>query len=93
MSDDAVRRATAADVGALATTLALAFDDDPLTMWLFPDADRRRRRLPRFFRSLLRTGLPLGEVYTAGDARCAAIWNPPGTFPMGWATDARVGLV
>jgi len=88
-----VRKATAGDVGTLATTLARAFDDDPLTMWLFPDEVRRRRRLPRFFRSLLRTALPLGEVYSAGEGRCAAIWNPPGTFPLGWASDARVGAV
>jgi len=87
-----VRRAQPADVDALATTLARAFDDDPLTMWLFPDAAARRRRLPAFFRSLLRVALPVGEVYTAEDARCAAIWNPPGTFPMGWRTDTRLGL-
>lgn len=88
-----MRKATAGDVRTLATTLARAFDDDPLTMWLFPDEVRRRRRLPRFFRSLLRTALPLGEVYSAGEGRCAAIWNPPGTFPLGWASDARVGAV
>jgi len=41
---------------------------------------------------LLRASLPFGEVYTAGDGRCASIWNPPGTFPMGWKTDARLGL-
>jgi len=73
--------------------LARAFDDDPLTTWLFPDDDQRSRRLPRFFRSLLGASLPLGEVYSADDARCAAIWNPPGTFPMGWLTNARLGLI
>jgi len=87
-----VRRALVADVDALATTLTRAFDDDPLTTWLFPEADARRRKLPTFFRSLLRASLPLGEVYTTDDSRCAAIWNPPGTFPMGWYTDARLGL-
>jgi GNAT superfamily N-acetyltransferase len=87
-----VRKAHRGDVDALAATLTRAFDDDPLTMWLFPDAGVRRRRLPSFFRSLLRVALPLGEVYTAADARCAAIWNPPGTFPMGWRTDTRLGL-
>ncbi len=86
------RKANRADVDALAITLARAFDDDPLTVWLFPSAQARRRRLPAFFRSLLRASLPFGEVYTADDARCAAIWNPPGTFPLGWFTDARLGL-
>jgi ribosomal protein S18 acetylase RimI-like enzyme len=88
-----VEKARSADVTALSATLAAAFDDDPLTTWLFPDATRRRRRLPRFFRSLLHASLGLDEVYTADDGRSAAIWNPPGTFPMGWRTDSRLGLV
>jgi hypothetical protein len=87
-----VRQASIADVGSLATTLAHAFDDDPLTGWLFPKAAPRRRKLPPFFRSLLRMSLPLEEVYTTSDLQCAAIWNPPGTFPMGWYTDTRLGL-
>ena len=92
MPDHAVRRARPADVDSLAATLARAFDDDPLTVWLFPHHASRQRRLPPFFRSLLRVALPIGEVYTAGGGRSAAIWSPPGTFPMGWRTDARLGL-
>jgi GNAT superfamily N-acetyltransferase len=88
----ATRKANVADVDALARTLSGAFDDDPLTTWLFPDEQRRRRKLPTFFRSLLRASLPFGEVYTTDDTQCAAIWNPPGTFPLGWSTDARLGL-
>ena len=87
-----VRKAQASDVNALATTLARAFDDDPLTTWLFSNDATRPRKLPSFFRALLRASLPLGEVYATDDQRCAAIWNPPGTFPMGWRTDARLGL-
>ena len=74
-------------------TLAKAFDDDPLTMWLFPRAEVRLRRLPRFFRAMARAALDFGEVYTAGDGRCAAVWNPPGTFPMGARADARLGVI
>jgi ribosomal protein S18 acetylase RimI-like enzyme len=87
-----VRTAQAADVDSLAATLTSAFDDDPLTVWLFPNVEARRRKLPAFFRSLLRASLPFGEVYTTDEERCVAIWNPPGTFPMGWYTDARLGL-
>jgi ribosomal protein S18 acetylase RimI-like enzyme len=88
-----VRKAQPEDVDALAAVLAHAFDDDPLTMWLFPDERARRRKLPAFFRSLLRASLPLDEIYTADNGSCVAIWNPPGTFPMGWYTDAKLGLV
>jgi ribosomal protein S18 acetylase RimI-like enzyme len=87
-----IRAARLDDIDALASTLTRAFDDDPLTMWLFPDVNARRRKLPSFFRALLRASMPLGEVYTTGDTRSVAIWNPPGTFPMGWATDARLGF-
>jgi ribosomal protein S18 acetylase RimI-like enzyme len=92
MPSHTARTASAADVPALAATLTRAFDDDPLTTWLFPNADARRRKLPTFFRALLRASLPFGEVYTTEDARCAAIWNPPGAFPLGWYQDARLGL-
>ena len=87
-----IRKAQPGDIEVLSTTLARAFDDDPMTIWLFPDDGARRRKLPPFFRSLLRAALPFGEVYMTDDARCAAIWNPPGTFPMGWSSDMRVGL-
>ncbi len=92
MTDHEVRKAGPGDVEALATTLTRAFDDDPLTTWLFPDATARRRKLPSFFRALLRASLPFGEVYTTDGDRCAAIWNPPGTFPLGLLANARLGL-
>lgn len=76
-----VRRATSDDVGALAQTLARAFDDDPISQFLFPDAGRRRRALPRYFAILLRGAfLPSGEVWTAvgdGVADGGAMWTPP----------------
>ena len=81
MSHD-VRRAAISDVDALASTLSLAFDDDPLTTWLFPDEEARRRKLPGFFRALLRASLPLGEVYAIDDAPCAAIWRSGPSFQM-----------
>jgi len=93
VASDGVRKAERAELDTLATTLALAFDDDPLTGWLFPGAAARRRKLPAFFRSLLRASLPFGEVYAAAGGRCVAIWNPPGTFPLGWYKDAKLGLV
>jgi GNAT superfamily N-acetyltransferase len=86
-----VRRAERSELRTLASTLAQAFDDDPLTTWLFPDDAARRRKLPAFFRALLRASLPLGAVYTAGDGCSVAMWNPPGTFPMGWYADAKLG--
>ena len=93
VDEHVVEKADAGDVDALAMTLARAFDDDPLTVWLFPHDEARRRKLPDFFRALVRAALALGEVYRVGDGRGVAMWNPPGTFPMGWRSELRVGLV
>ncbi len=87
-----VGHARADGIDAMAQSLARAFTDDPLTTWLFPSAEGRARKLPAFFRSLLRASFPFGEVYSTRDHRGVAIWNPPGTFPLGRLADAWVGL-
>ena len=87
-----VRKADGAEVRSLSRVLARAFYDDPLTLWMFPTPDARKRRLPVMFRALMHAALSLDEVYTTRDLRGAAFWNPPGTFPYDWSTNARVGL-
>ncbi len=72
--------------------LARAFDDDPLTNWMFPDARTRRQRLPAFFGALLRPALEVDEVYTTESLQGLAFWYPPGTFPYAWKHNATVGL-
>ncbi|MGA2521767.1 MAG: GNAT family N-acetyltransferase [Acidimicrobiales bacterium] len=88
----AVRRASPADGPALTAVLARAFDDDPLMTWMFPRPDGRQERLQSLFGALLRPALAVDEVYTTDDVRGVAFWNPPGTFPLGWWTNARMGL-
>lgn len=84
--EEKVRKATASDVPAMARALALAFDDDPVMSWFFPDAGRRRRRLPAFMTTLLRlSALPHDHVYTTDSWKGGALWNPPGT----WQTSLR----
>ena len=91
--EDEVRKADRADVDTLARILARAFDDDPLTTWMFPD-HRPAQRLPRMFRALLREALPLQEVYTVDKRRAAASMEPAGHLPrsLGWRANARMGL-
>lgn len=78
-----VRRATRDDVAALAGVLARAFQDDPVTSWILPDADRRRRRLSAVYAMQLRSWFVehaethvccRGERVVAG-----ALWSPPGS--------------
>ena len=73
-----VRRAGADDVPALAETLARAFDDDPMTRYLFPSDRPRAKGLVRYFSLLLgRAFLPAGEVWTNDECTGGAIWSPP----------------
>ena len=80
-----VRPATRADVRGLAAAMARAFDDDPLMMWIFPDAAMRRRRLPLLFAVLLRRYYLAGratELVADGDQILGgAMWAPPGQWP------------
>jgi len=76
------RPARRPDVPALARVLARAFFEDPIFMWLSPNASRRRAALPGFFAALARhhflTG-PGAEVATTNSSIGAvALWDPPG---------------
>jgi len=73
-----VRPAERDDIATLVDLCVRAFDDDPVACFMFGGPVRRRRGLRAFFTTQLRRQyLPLGHVYTTGDAAGAAIWGPP----------------
>lgn len=80
-----VRRATAADVPALARMLARAFLDDPVARWACRPDSLRPRSLEHFQSIRLRQLLADEEVWTADDLTCAALWAPP----LRWKTTLR----
>jgi GNAT superfamily N-acetyltransferase len=84
MATVAVRPARRADVPALSVTLGKAFFDDPVMVWMLPDADLRKRKLHRLFASLTRYHhLGRGGVEVAPDGSgigAAALWDPPGEW-------------
>jgi hypothetical protein len=53
-----VRRATVADVAAIAATLAAAFDGYAWGRWTVPEAGRRRRLEQMFLASMTRVTIP-----------------------------------
>lgn len=62
----------------IAGALARAFQDDPVAVYIFPDAARRPRGLERFFRIQLgRTFLRRGEAWTTAGLEGGAFWLPP----------------
>lgn len=78
-----VRPFVRADLSATVATLARAFDEDPVMVWIFPDEQMRRRRLPGFFASSLR-GTPRNSgaevAVLEGRVLGAAVWLPPGAW-------------
>jgi ribosomal protein S18 acetylase RimI-like enzyme len=69
------------DVRDLSRTLARAFYDDPVMIWLLPDEKRRTGQLDRLFATMTRHHhLARGGVEVAGDGPgvgAAALWDPP----------------
>lgn len=81
-----VRPARDGDVDRLAVALARAFQDDPVTCWVYANAQRRPHWATRFFAWQLRRLLPQEVSWTTDDgAGGAALW----ALPDRWREDAR----
>ncbi|HUE85403.1 MAG TPA: GNAT family N-acetyltransferase [Vicinamibacterales bacterium] len=71
LADEHVTKASA--------VLARAFFDDPLFVWVEPDAERRTQVLPWLMGIGTRYGTRFGEVHgTVESLMGAAVWLPPG---------------
>jgi GNAT superfamily N-acetyltransferase len=75
-----IRAATSDDLPAIGRTLASAFEDDPIWMYLVPDRARWRRGAPRYFAADAANRLRHGSVYVNADVTGAALWAPPDTW-------------
>ena len=97
MREIQTRAATRADIGDLSQTLARAFADDPVMKWMIPDAQVRRRRLPRLFAALTKhQHLDHGGVEVASSADgigAAALWDPPGRWQQTRGDELRTGPI
>jgi ribosomal protein S18 acetylase RimI-like enzyme len=71
------RKATAADLPDVTNTLAVAFYDDPVVMWIIDDGTRRRQLLPGFFAAIAESYLAYDEAYTVDQGVSTAVWAPP----------------
>jgi GNAT superfamily N-acetyltransferase len=76
--DQAVRLVTHADIPQIAHMLAAAFQDDPVTCFIFPDPVQRRKRLPAFFRVIYNSDAPKGACYMTANGEAATTWRAPG---------------
>ncbi|MGW1023014.1 GNAT family N-acetyltransferase [Streptomyces sp. NPDC002577] len=70
----AIRRAVGSDREAVIRLLDEAFQDDPVSCWVFPDADHRRRTHHKLMAAFLDLVLSEGRVDLTEDGRAAALW-------------------
>ncbi|WP_406180067.1 GNAT family N-acetyltransferase [Streptomyces sp. NBC_01006] len=71
------KTATIDDASLIGRTLALAFDDDPMMRWFFPDEAAREARLARYFSTIFTRQYVHHGVCEYTDV-AAAFWVPPG---------------
>jgi ribosomal protein S18 acetylase RimI-like enzyme len=67
-----------ADIAAIATTLAAAFQDDPALVWILRDPSKRKAKLQRFFRVAIREDLAAGLVLHSPGFEVVTLWRAPG---------------
>lgn len=89
-----VRPAKKSDLTALGATLGRAFYDDPVSMWMLPDADTRTAQLSKYFATSTRYHhLGGGGVEIACDGTsvgAAALWDPPNQWKQSKASQLRM---
>ncbi|WMX44171.1 GNAT family N-acetyltransferase [Streptomyces roseicoloratus] len=69
------KKAVLEDAGDISHTLALAFDDDPMMRWFFPEDASRQATLGRYFSTLFTRQYLLNGLCERTDA-AAAFWVP-----------------
>lgn len=73
-----VRQATSRDRAAVVDTLAVAFQADPVSRWIFTNPADRAQRHPGFFGVFAEMALTSGTVLVDADVDAAALWMPGG---------------
>lgn len=88
MTDVPARRATSAQLPAVAGVLAEAFADDPVLSFLLPAGiSRREQRLRSFFALEAPRSHACDSAWITADETAAAIWYPPGQWrESAWTT-------
>jgi ribosomal protein S18 acetylase RimI-like enzyme len=74
----------------LAELMGAAFQDDPISGWLFETEDDRRKLQPGFFRPFVDLALADGIVYTTADHAGVTLWLTVDATPDGDAEDDGV---
>jgi GNAT superfamily N-acetyltransferase len=85
-----VRKAVASDMPQLSQMLARAFKNDRIAKHVLPDDDLRQQGLERIYRLYFKVFLPHGACYTSTACEGAALWLPPGAYPLSLVEHLRL---
>jgi ribosomal protein S18 acetylase RimI-like enzyme len=78
-----------AELQAVVAVITLAFANDPMARWAFPDPETYLRVMPQVVRAFGGNGVAHGATHLTTGGRAAAMWLPPGVHPDG---DAMMAL-
>jgi GNAT superfamily N-acetyltransferase len=85
-----VKLVTEAEAEQVAELFALAFYDDPIWSWAFPDPGTRVEHQRAWWRLFLHSALPYRSVWTTEDGGAASLWIPAGEPELSDEDAARV---
>lgn len=85
----AIALAGAMDRDTILTTLALAFHNDPVFSWLFPNEAERLARMKRLFAVNWSIDFPGAMIAIAPGGSAASFWRGPGTAVPSLAVTLR----
>lgn len=77
-TESSIRLAAQADQEYLTAALVLAFADDPMMRWLYPDAHQYLTHFPAFVNAFGGRAFEPQTAYSVNDRTGAALWLPPG---------------
>jgi GNAT superfamily N-acetyltransferase len=84
------RVSAAEDAEAVTETLALAFHEDPVWSWAFPDPERRLEQHRAVWGLLVRAKIEEGSVWQTAGGEAAAVWVLPGRPELGPEDEERL---
>jgi GNAT superfamily N-acetyltransferase len=84
------RRAGPADFDAVVDTITVAFHDDPVWSWAFPDEQRRPDQFRQWWPLFVESALPHGFTWMGERAEAIAMWTPPGLPELTVDAEARI---
>jgi GNAT superfamily N-acetyltransferase len=84
------RAAGSADVDAIVDTISLAFHDDPVWSWAFPDEERRPAAFQRWWRLFVESMWPQGFTWTTERAESVSVWAVPNGLELTRKAEASI---